>query len=169
MTRIGLIDSLVDLMTVDITNREEGYTVYVSEVCGDVDTVATVEDPPQVYNENVFVLPVTEDLVLAAASRPTKHARRFYEVFGAEFDFLFFTTSRYLSEFQHISLVNLSRASAGSSIFDTPSYTWGGWALKGLTATGRTFLRQPSRCTIAPVDDSGLKWGRNADATLAIR
>ena len=156
-------------MTVDITKREDGYTGYVPEVCGDVDTVATVEDPPQVYNENVFLLPVTEELVLTAASRLSKQARRFYEVFEAVFDFLFFTTSRYLSEFQRKSRVNLSRASAGSSIIDTPSHTWGGWAPKGLTATGRTLLCQPFRCTIAPVDDSGLKWGRNADATLAIR
>ena len=47
---------------------------------------------PGIYNDNVFVLPVSEDLVVdgAAIHLPTEeYTKRFYEHFEDEFDFLF--------------------------------------------------------------------------------
>ncbi len=47
---------------------------------------------PQIYNGNVFVLPVSESL--AAGDLPLRdYAERFYEHFGDEFDFLWFVSN----------------------------------------------------------------------------
>ena len=51
------------------------------------ETVATVDDEPIVYNDNVLVLPVAESL--ARERLPVrKYAAKFYEHFDDEFDFL---------------------------------------------------------------------------------
>ena len=48
---------------------------------------------PQIYNDNVFVLPVSDDLNVS--DWPLSHyARRFYEYFDDQFDFLMFTAGR---------------------------------------------------------------------------
>ena len=59
-----------------------GIDVSYSEV------LATVDDPPMLFNDNVFVLPVSEDL--AADVLPlNQFAIEFYKHFEDEFDFLF--------------------------------------------------------------------------------
>ena len=52
------------------------------------DRIVVISDP-QIYNDNVFVLPVTDSL--AAGNLPLReYAARFYEYFEDEFDFLLF-------------------------------------------------------------------------------
>ena len=54
---------------------------------------------PEIYNDNVFVLPVKEDL--AAGGLPlTQYATRFYEYFSDAFDFLIFAPSLYFVQAQ---------------------------------------------------------------------
>lgn len=49
---------------------------------------------PQVYNGNVFVLPVAEDLVIRSWDLPlAEYTARFYEYFNDEFDFLVFVAN----------------------------------------------------------------------------
>ena len=60
---------------------------------------------PQVYNDNVFVMPVTENL--AAGNLPRKdYTSRFYEYFNDEFDFLLFVPN--LAPGQHEPGVNVA-------------------------------------------------------------
>ena len=63
--------------------RERGVRVVFDEV--------VVFTGPQVYNDNLFVLPVTENLAAGSGSLPLRdYAARFYEHFSDEFDFLVF-------------------------------------------------------------------------------
>ena len=49
---------------------------------------------PQIYNDNVFVLPVAENLANAWFNAPlTEYTARFYEYFNDEFDFLVFVAN----------------------------------------------------------------------------
>ena len=67
------------------------------------DVFVDVTDP-QIYNDNVFVLPVTENLAsgLGLWSLPLKdYASRFYEHFNDEFDFLIFVPSLLIGEQEH--------------------------------------------------------------------
>ena len=60
-------------------------------------TVVTAHGDPQIYNDNVFVLPVTEDL--ATDQLPIQdYAARFYEYFDDAFDFLMIWSNLYYSE-----------------------------------------------------------------------
>ena len=64
--------------------RARGVTVSFDEVIAVTD--------PQIYNDNVFVLPVAENL--AGGNLPLKnYATRFYEYFNDEFDFLMFVSN----------------------------------------------------------------------------
>ena len=55
--------------------------------CSGEDLVLTVDGDPQIYNDNVFVLPVAEDL--ATDELPLRdYVARFFEHFDDEFDFL---------------------------------------------------------------------------------
>ena len=65
--------------------RKRGVTVHFG-------TVATVDDEPLIYNDNVFILPVDE--TLTTDSLPFKeYAKRFYEHFDDRFDFLMFVSN----------------------------------------------------------------------------
>ena len=56
------------------------------------DVVVSADQGPQIYNDNVFILPVTEDI--AATELPLwDYAARFYERFDDEFDFLVFVSN----------------------------------------------------------------------------
>lgn len=58
----------------------------------DLETIATVDDEPFVYNGNVFVLPVSESL--ARVRLPVrKYTAKFYEYFDDQFDFLMFVSN----------------------------------------------------------------------------
>ena len=58
----------------------------------DFERIATVDDEPFVYNDNVFVLPIAESL--ARVRLPVrKYAAKFYEHFDDEFDFLMFVSN----------------------------------------------------------------------------
>ena len=52
------------------------------------EVVFTVADGPQIYNDNVFVLPVTEDLGLTGDLQLQDYVVRFYQHFEDDFDFL---------------------------------------------------------------------------------
>ena len=72
-----------------------------------VDTVATIEDEPLIYNDSVFVLPVAESL--ATDRLPfRRYAARFYDYFDDDFDFLMFVS-------------NLEDGQPAISAFTTPS------------------------------------------------
>ena len=59
---------------------------------GNDGTVATIDDEPSIYNDNVFVLPVPENL--ATDRLPfRKYASRFYDYFDDDFDFLMFVSN----------------------------------------------------------------------------
>ena len=58
----------------------------------DLETIATVDDEPFIYNGNVFVLPVAESL--ARVRLPArKYTAKFYEHFDDQFDFLMFVSN----------------------------------------------------------------------------
>ena len=61
-------------------------------------TVATVKDEPSIYNDNVFVLPVPENLAIDRLPF-RKYASRFYDYFDDDFDFLMFVSN--LEDGQH--------------------------------------------------------------------
>lgn len=51
---------------------------YIPKVCKDVDVILTSADEPLIYNENVFVLPISQDLLtvhLLAGPAPTARHR----------------------------------------------------------------------------------------------
>ena len=75
------------------TNCSTGVSVIVEEEDGaDRQDEDLVFIDPQIYNDNVFVLPVTENL--AAGGLPLRdYAARFYEHFHDEFDFLIFISN----------------------------------------------------------------------------
>ena len=60
-------------------------------VTEETDDLAPLE--PHIYNDNVFVLPVTEDLAAAEIVNYVDLSVRFYEYFSDEFDFLIFLPS----------------------------------------------------------------------------
>ncbi len=66
--------------------------------CTGMEVVLTTNEDPLVYNDNVFVLPVLEDLT-AGQLQLRDYAVRFYEYFQDDFDFLFFVSN--LSLFNH--------------------------------------------------------------------
>ena len=71
--------------------QDKGVDVFFDEV------VVTAHGDPQIYNDNVFVLPVTEDLV--TDQLPMRdYAARFYEYFDDAFDFLMIWSNLYSSE-----------------------------------------------------------------------
>ena len=72
--------------------RDRGITVYADQ---------PVSLVPQIYNDNVFVLPVTENLALSLSKSalPLKdYAVRFYEHFSDQFDFLIFLPNLFHSQ-----------------------------------------------------------------------
>ena len=75
------------------THCSTGVSVIVEEEDGaDDQDENLVFTHPQIYNDNVFVLPVTENL--AAGNMPYRdYAARFYERFNDEFDFLIFISN----------------------------------------------------------------------------
>ena len=65
--------------------RNRGVTIHFG-------LVATVDDEPLIYNDNVFILPVDESL--ATDSLPfQEYAKQFYEYFDDDFDFLLFVSN----------------------------------------------------------------------------
>ena len=60
----------------------------------------TANDEPKIYNDNVFVLPVSEDL--ATSELPlTTYAEKFYTYFEGNFDFLIFISNLDFGEDRH--------------------------------------------------------------------
>ena len=55
-------------------------------------TVATINDEPLIYNDNVFVLPVSEDLATDALLFE-EYTAKFYDHFDDDFDFLMFVSN----------------------------------------------------------------------------
>ena len=102
----GYIDDLEDLSTINWFNLpDQGVrgTTYVPEVCTSLEVVMTASDPPQIYNDNILVLPVAEDLLSAGWSIPfSTYAHRFYEYFDDAFDFLIFAKGLYQFENQNL-------------------------------------------------------------------
>ena len=69
--------------------------IHLLPVCTEEDFVAlTVDEAAQIYNDNVFVWPVAEDLVIDALPM-LEYAARFLEYFDDEFDFLIFVSNLY--------------------------------------------------------------------------
>ena len=66
--------------------------------CTGMEVVLTTNEEPLIYNDNVFVLPVVEDLT-AGHLQLKDYAARFYEYFHDDFDFLIFVSN--LSLFNH--------------------------------------------------------------------
>ncbi len=66
--------------------------------CTGMEVVQTVSQDTSIYNENVFVLPVTEDITAATLYDTLPlwdYAERFYELFHDDFDFLIFVSNLY--------------------------------------------------------------------------
>ena len=70
------------------------------------EVVVSVNGDPQIYNDNVFVLPVAENLVIDALPLQD-YAARFYEYFDDAFDFLMIWSNLYYRE-------DMARGYAGS-------------------------------------------------------
>ncbi len=69
--------------------------IHLLPVCTEEDFVAlTVDEAAQIYNDNVFVLPVAEDLGIDELPMQ-EYAARFFEYFDGEFDFLIFVSNLY--------------------------------------------------------------------------
>ena len=96
---IDLIENLEDLRTVNYLApaRMLGST-YIPEICQTVDVVLTAGEEPKVFNDNVFVLPIPEDLIADQPLDPSRYPSRFYEYFDDEFDFLIFVSSLHFFE-----------------------------------------------------------------------
>ncbi len=109
---IDLIDNLEYLRTVNWAATEDLGSSYVPEICPTVDVVLTADEEPKVYNDNVFVLPIPEDLIAEQSLDPAHHTPRFYEYFDDEFDFLIFVTSLYQFEEQRLGSVYSFRRGA---------------------------------------------------------
>ena len=107
LLNIKLIEDLDDLQTQNWANRRD-YGRYVPEVCTSVDIVLTADEDPQIYNDNIFILPISEDLIAESPLNPFNYAPRFYENFDDEFDFLIFVNSRYQFEIQRITITSRS-------------------------------------------------------------
>ena len=58
--------------------------------CTGENVVVSADGDPQTYNDNVFVLPVAEDLATGSELPWSDYAMRFFEYFDDEFDFLIF-------------------------------------------------------------------------------
>ena len=89
-----------------LPNLERTDVSYLPE-CTGTEIIHSVDEEPQIYNGNVFALPVSEDLTNLESLRESDYAARFFEYFGDEFDFLIFVS-------------NLDR-------FAEPSYTTLNW------------------------------------------
>ena len=61
--------------------------------CTGVDVVHTVDEDPQPYNGNLFVMPIEEDLTNYRSLRQGDYMARFFEYFEDEFDFLFLVSN----------------------------------------------------------------------------
>ena len=78
----------------------------VPEICESVDIVATAAEDPQIYNDNIFVLPISNDLIATSSLNPFDYTNRFYQYFDDEFDFLIFVTSLYEFEVLRLTILN---------------------------------------------------------------
>ena len=76
----------------------KGTDIHLLADCTGMEVALTTNEDPLTYNDNVFVLPVTEDLV-AGQLQLRDYAERFYEYFHDDFDFLIFVSN--LSLFNH--------------------------------------------------------------------
>ena len=103
LLRIDIIESLEYLETYNSASRRELGTSYVPEVCESVEVVLTAGEYPQIYDDNVFILPIWDDLITARSLNPLDYTKRFYEHFDDEFDFLIVVTSLYQFETQRIT------------------------------------------------------------------
>ena len=80
-----LSDASVETHIPALAGRGAEVSFSVKEILVDVD------DPPTLYRDNVFVLPVADDLL--GELRLEEYARTFYEHFEDEFDFLFLVSN----------------------------------------------------------------------------
>ena len=104
---IDLIENLEDLRTVNYSTLAELGSTYIPEICQTVDVVLTAGEEPRVFNDNVFVLPIPEDLIADQPLDATRYPSRFYEYFDDEFDFLIFVSSLHFFEQQNLRLGGL--------------------------------------------------------------
>ena len=74
--------------------------IHILPSCEEDALVFTVDGGPQVYNDNVFILPVEEDLI-ADELLLWNYTNRFFKYFDDEFDFLIFFTNLHRSENPH--------------------------------------------------------------------
>ena len=102
---IDLIENLEYLRTVNWAATEDLGSSYVPEICPTVEVVLTADEEPKVYNDNVFVLPIPEDLIAEQSLDLSPYTSRFYENFDDQFDFLIFVTSLYQFEEQWLGSV----------------------------------------------------------------
>ena len=66
--------------------------------CTGTDIVVAVDGEPQVYNDNVVVLPVPEANLADGSVNPLEYARFFYQCFNDAFDFLVIISNLYFFE-----------------------------------------------------------------------
>ena len=104
---IDLIENLEDLRTVNYLAPADVGSTYIPEICQTVDVVLTAGEEPKVFNDNVFVLPIPEDLIADQPLDPSRYPSRFYEYFDDEFDFLIFVSSLHFFEQQNLRLGGL--------------------------------------------------------------
>ena len=148
---IDLIENLEDLRAVNYSTRAELGSTYIPEICQTVDVVLTAGEEPKVFNDNVFVLPIPEDLIADQPLDPARYTSRFYEYFDDEFDFLIFVTSLHQFEGQNLAgsnpqyhAVSNGVRGIGRPIFSIAQNRGSGGRLQGLVRlpTYRTMAHQ---------------------------
>ena len=99
-----LYDFLSNIQSNDL-HRLYLWTCPSKAVVSPNEVVLTVDGDPQVYNGNVFIMPVGEDIVDKNALKIWDLAKRFYQYFHDAFDFLIFVPNVY--PFENLSLSSL--------------------------------------------------------------
>ena len=93
--KIGVERNPIDQTSINLhvpVLRARGVDVIYDEV------IFTTADGPQIYNDNVFVLPVSENVVLTADLQIQDYVVRFYQYFEDGFDFLMILSNLKSSE-----------------------------------------------------------------------
>ena len=138
LTQLGLFGNQFTPCVQDTARQvpENVLKFYFLPVCTGFDIVHTAEQGPQVYNDNVFVMPVAEKLENYSSVRHA--ARLFFKHFNDEFDFLMIASN--LDAFASHDLawgvyhgVMNDVEGIGSPIFDNSSDWGSAGTLQGIT------------------------------------
>ena len=121
LLELGIIENQEDLRAA----APLGDSPYVPEFCSPRDIFQTSDDEPRVYQDRIFVLPVTGDLITDPPAYSQKLVERFYEYFEDDFDFLFFVQGLYQFEYPKIIRSDYSADLINPSFLSARNYVFG--------------------------------------------